>query len=308
MTNLKRISLLLIFSILSFYTSAQEKEIVHEKILEQFKYQTLIYKTVNGENLEMIIFMPKVKKYAKTPVMLYTHGGGWKQGDRFNVLRPNYLETLKILNDNGIACASVEYRLLRPGISNIVDCLVDCKDAGRFLVKNAALYQLDPSKVGAWGGSAGGQLSLMTALGNPKDFPGEPALSGFDPVYKCVASYFPATSFLNPDLTLKANSGTYEKLFGDLPANYKNMPRLLSPVEYLKKNTLPILLLHGDEDRLVSVKHSLYMVEAAKKVGAPVQMITVKGGGHNFKGDNIQPNMSQINAASAKFIMTHLLK
>jgi len=50
---------------------------------------------------------------------------------------------------------------------------MDCKDAERFLIKNAEKYGLDTKRVGVWGGSAGGHLSLMTALGPAKNCPGD---------------------------------------------------------------------------------------------------------------------------------------
>ncbi len=75
--------LLSLFSIFFFNAIAQENEpkANWEKALKPFNYQDhIVYKTVNGESLEIILFLPKVKKYPKTPVMLYTHGGGWAKG------------------------------------------------------------------------------------------------------------------------------------------------------------------------------------------------------------------------------------
>ncbi len=245
------------------------------------------------------------------PVMLYTHGGGWGKGDKYNLLQKVFNETLSILLDNGIACASVEYRLTRPGISTAFDCVVDCKDAGRFLIKNADKYGLDTKKVGVWGGSAGGHLSLMTALGPAKNFPGDAILINFDPVYKCVASYFPLTTFLKPEVLEGSNFASPNRfipMFGGLLEAKKDTAKLISPVEFLKQNSPPILLLHGDNDKVLSIKNSLYMMDIAKQEKARVEMLTVKGAGHSFQGENIQPSIAEINKISAAFIMKHLLK
>lgn len=311
---MKKICLFLLVIVLALQLRAQEDEpkVKNLKVLKEFNYKdSIIYKTVNGQALVFILFMPKVKKYTKMPVMLYTHGGGWGKGDRYNILQRDFIETLKILNENGIACASIEYRLTRVGISTAYDCVVDCKDAGRYLVKNAKQYGFDPEKIGIWGGSAGGHLSLMTALGNAKDFRGDTGLNSFDPVYKCVSSYFPLTTFLNPEVlegSNFANPNRFIPMLGGLLEVKRDVAKLLSPAEYVTKNTLPILLLHGDDDKILNIKNSLYMLEVAKEKGAPVEMLTVKGGGHSFRGDNIEPSMLEINKISAAFIMKHLLK
>lgn len=311
---MKRNCFLALMLVAPFVINAQinDRALRNEKLLDQFNYKNeIIYKTVNGEKLDLILFLPKVKKYGKTPVMLYTHGGGWAKGDKYNILQPAFFETLKILTDSGIACASIEYRLTRLDTSTAFDCVVDCKDAGRFLVKNADKYGLDAMKIGLWGGSAGGHLSLMTALGIPKNFPGEADLKNFDPAYKCVASYFPLTTFLEPEV-LKGSNFANPKRFIPMPGGLleekRDTAKLISPVEYLKKSSPPILLLHGNNDKVLSINNSLYMMEVAKEKGAPVEMLTVEAAGHSFQGENIKPSMSEINKISAKFIMKHLLK
>ena len=98
------------------------------------------------------------------PVMIFTHGGGWGGGNKYKILGAPFIGTLQTLLNNGIACATIDYRLTRLGKSTAYDCVVDCKDAARFLMKNAKKYGLDVHRMGVWGGSAGGHLSLMTAL------------------------------------------------------------------------------------------------------------------------------------------------
>ncbi|MCX6326138.1 MAG: alpha/beta hydrolase [Bacteroidia bacterium] len=283
----------------------------YEKILEQFKCErNIVYKTVNGENLDMILFLPGEKKYEKAPVMIYTHGGGWGKGDKYSVLNQVFLGTLKTLTENGIACAAIEYRLTRPDTSTVFDCVVDCKDAARFLIKNAMKYGLDPSYMGVWGGSAGGHLSLMTALGHNEDFMGDPELKSFDPHFKCVASYFPLTSFMHSELLKGSNFENPQRLipmFGGLFDEKKELARLVSPAEYLTKNSPPILLLHGDSDEVLPYSLSTYFISVAKQNGADAKLITVKGAGHSFKGENISPSMSEINLMSADFILSHLV-
>ena len=186
---------------------------------------------------------------------------------------------------------------------------MDCKDAARFLVKNAEAYNLDPDRYGAWGGSAGGHLCLMTALGKDEDFLGEPKLANLTLDFKCVASYFPLTSLINPDVLAGSKFEDPSVLHHVLDGTFAEKPelaRLLSPVEYLTKTSPPILLLHGEKDSTLSIKNSLHMMEIAKQKEADVKLLTVKNAGHSFHGKRISPSMEEINETSAKFMISRL--
>jgi acetyl esterase/lipase len=282
------------------------------KILKQFNCkEKVIYKIVNGDTLDMTIFLPKNKPTSKMPIMIFTHGGGWSQGDKYVIFKDPFFRTLKILTDNGIACASIEYRLTRKKVSTVYDCVVDCKDAARFLVKNAEEYSIDVNKMGVWGGSAGGHLSLMTALGKNSDFIGDKTLSKYEPSFVCVSSYFPLTSFIRSEFLA---GSSFEKpsrfviMFGGLLSDNEKIAKAVSPAEILTKNAPAILLLHGDKDIILPIAQSKYMMDVAKKVGADVNLYIVKNSGHSFVGKNIEPSMDEINDYSANFIMKHLLK
>lgn len=271
--------------------------------------KAVVYKTVDGKKLNLIHFKPQnVAAEETVPWMLFVHGGGWRGGNKYNILRSAFVGTLKQLTDSGIACFTIEYRLTRNHITAF-DSVVDCKDAGRFLLKNATTYRLDPERYGVWGGSAGGHLSLMTALGNDADFPGEPRLAASPLKFKCVASYYPLTSLVNPDVLAGSKFEDPAVLLHVLDGPFAQKPklaRLLSPVEYLSPKSPPILLLHGEKDSTLSVKNSTYMQEIAKQKGADVELIVVKNAGHSFQGKNIKPSMDEINEASAGYIISRL--
>ena len=140
----------------------------------------IVYKTVGDQKLQLDLLTPKGLKSEAAPLLVYIHGGGWGGGDRYRCSRPDISGVFKRCAAAGILCATIEYRLNSPK-ATAFDSATDCKDALRFLVKNAKQYRIDPERIGTIGGSAGGHLSLVTALGDPKDFPGDPALAGFDP-------------------------------------------------------------------------------------------------------------------------------
>ena len=279
-------------------------------ILDTFEYEKdIVYKTIGRKKLDLGYFKPKnLKAGDKAPWMLFVHGGGWRGGNKYNVLRSAFAGTLKQLTESGVACFTVKYRLTR-NHSTAFDSVVDCKDAARFLVKNAEAYNLDPDRYGAWGGSAGGHLSLMTALGKDEDFLGEPTLADLALHFKCVASYFPLTSLVNPDVLAGSKFEDPSVLHHVLDGTFAEKPelaRLLSPVEYLTKTSPPILLLHGEKDSTLSIKNSLHMMEIAKQKEADVKLLTVKNAGHSFHGKRISPSMEEINETSAKFMISRL--
>ena len=291
--------------------SAAHGQTVAEKVkLDGFEMERdVVYKKVGGKKLDFDYFKPKnLKPGEKVPWMLFTHGGGWRGGNKYNILRSAFTGTLKHLTDQGVACFTIEYRLTRNG-STAFDSVVDCKDAARFLLKNAEKYNLDPERYGVWGGSAGGHLSLMTALGKDADFPGDESLKKSPLRFMCVASYYPLTSLVNPEVLAGSKFEDPKALLHVLDGRSSEKPelaRLLSPVEYLSEKSPPILLLHGEKDRTLSIKNSLHMMEVAKKQKADVTLLTVKNAGHSFRGKNISPTMEEINKRSAEFILSKL--
>jgi len=291
-----------------FGQKANEKE-----ILKTFPHkETLVYKTVDGKQLNMVIFYPEPDKMStKNPWMMHVHGGGWAGGSKYNILKKAFLGTLKSLLDKGVVCVTIEYRRASRtlGGTTAYDAVVDAKDAVKYLLKNAKKYKLDKKKYGVWGGSAGGHLSLLTALGKNSDFKGDSKLSGDCPKFKCVVSYFPATSLLNPELvpgSLFEKQDSYYRILGDSLKNKPELAKLLSPSEHLKRKSPPILLLHGDKDTVLPIINSTYMVEVAKEKNADVELLTIKGAAHSFHGENTSPSIKELNDYATKFILSYL--
>ncbi|KGL62305.1 prolyl oligopeptidase family serine peptidase [Polaribacter sp. Hel1_85] len=282
----------------------------NQAILDSFKNkERVVYKTINGVELDMIIFYPddSIIK-SENPWMLHVHGGGWAGGDKYKVFRKSFFGTLKSLVNKGVVCATIEYRRTRGG-STAYEAVIDAKDAARFLLKNAEKFKLDKVKYGIWGGSAGGHLSLVTALGKDLDFLGDKELSNISLKFKCIASYFPATSLINPDLvpgSLFEKQQSYTRILGDSLRNKPKLARLLSPTELLNKNSPPILLLHGEDDKVLPIINSTYMIEVAKQKNADVELLIIKNAGHSFNGANISPSMEELNEYATNFILSHL--
>ncbi|PNW28444.1 prolyl oligopeptidase family serine peptidase [Formosa algae] len=308
--NIKQAVLMLVVFVVQAALYSQNK--TEKEILATFKNtEEIVYKTVDGEALSMLVFYPEAQKMkAKNPWMMYVHGGGWAGGSKYNILKKAYLETLKSLLDQGIICVTIDYRLAK-GNSNAFDAVVDAKDAARFLLKNAKAYKLDKINYGVWGGSAGGHLSLVTALGENKDFKGEANLSKYTPKFNCVVSYFPFTSCVNPDLrpgSIFEDKTLFLRVLGAPLEEKPELAKLLSPTELLNKKSPPILLIHGDKDSVLPIINSTYMLDVAKDKNADVDLLTIKNAAHSFNGKNLEPTITELNNSATQFILTHLKK
>lgn len=262
----------------------------------------VVYKQVGDKALQMDILTPKGLKADAAPVLVYIHGGGWSGGDRYRAQRPDVSGVFHRCGKAGIICATIEYRL-NTEKATVFDSAVDCKDALRFLVKNATQYHMDPARIATIGGSAGGHLSLVTALGDPKDFPGDPALAGHDPAFiRAEVSYYPATDFTDSTLAGRFLGPRAKLMFGGPVEEKAALIRLLSPVYEIHKGSTPVWCFHGDKDTVLSVENSRRLYNKGKELGADIQYTEVKNGTHGF-GKDCTPSVDEICEMAAGFVI-----
>jgi dipeptidyl aminopeptidase/acylaminoacyl peptidase len=80
----------------------------------------------------------------------------------------------------------------------------------------------------------------------------------------------------------------------------------VSPLYYLKKSSAPLLHIHGDQDPVISLTQAKHLEQEAKKRGAPVTVMYVKGGGHGWASKGIDPDRNTINQRSLDFILREI--
>ncbi len=127
----------------------------------------VVYANYGERKLLADIFVPRsAGPENRRPAVVVVHGGGWKQGDktRFRALAIE-------LARRGYVTAAIEYRLSHEAA--FPAGMHDCSAAVRFLRANSEAYFLNPDKIGAVGGSAGGHLASLMASGG-----GNPELQG----------------------------------------------------------------------------------------------------------------------------------
>ena len=176
----------------------------------------------------------------------------------------------------------------------------DVKCAVRYLRSHADQYNLDPQRIGVWGGSAGGHLVAL--LGTTD------ASAGFD-----VGEYLDQSSrvqavvdmFGPTDLMVQFEGG-YEKaerVFNGFDA------ALASPVTYVSADDPPFLILHGEADALVPLEQSQILLARLQSTGVSAELIAVSNAGHGFKpesGKTISPSRKEIAQMVVEFFKQNL--
>ena len=292
--------LLLITSTVAYAQKAEDNgSLSISKIPESFEVQRdLVHKTVDGQKLTFDFIQSKTSKDKNAPLLIHIHGGGWKGGAKESFYRHLFFDAARPLIEKGMKVATVNYRLTKKGGPTTVESVTDCKDAVRFFAANAERFGVDPKRFILMGGSAGGHLTLMTALAPDADYPPkDDTLTEKLPLLAGAVPYYPLCHFGGDPIIMQGtsygNPGRFTDMLGG-PLNEKEkLARQLSPVYLIKKDSPPIFILHGDADPILPVLSSRLFVEKAKKLEARVKYLEVKNGNHGFRTAD-DPNIEDI--------------
>jgi len=264
------------------------KSLSKMKVFDDVSYSAL------DSKMRLDIYLPK--SVAKPPLMIWVHGGGMVFGNENTIKYDEGAKLLEVLIKNGIAVASVNYRLATevpyPKTGQ------DVKTAIRYLRANAAKYGFNPKKFAIGGDSAGGYLALMAATtGNQKSLFDDPA----DPNLKTSASVSAVFDlFGNANvLTMTENKIKYPcqdkndfaygldpKLniwFGDvtLPENREKVDSANLYPFLAKNKTLPnFFIFHGTADCSVSKYDSIELDKTVKALKGKSVLKLIPGENH----------------------------
>ena len=163
----------------------------------------------------------------------------------------------------------------------IPDIVADVRRAVRYIRYHAKTWSVDPDRMGVFGGSAGGHLSLM--LGNASDAGDASATEPFMKVSSRVASvvaYYPPVDLRRMARGLEAGAT------GRFPAlNFEREKAPdYSPLVFVTGDDPPTLLIHGDQDELVNISNSQIIYKAFQEAGVRTEFVTIPGAGHGFQG------------------------
>ena len=209
------------------------------------------------------------------PVIVSIHGGAFLGCDKSDMQVMPMLEGLK----RGYAVVAVNYRLSWE--AKFPALVQDVKAAVRWIRANATHYGLDPQRIAAWGGSAGGYLASM--LGTSAGIAELEDLSMGNPEQACnvqaVVAWFGPTDFLKMDEQL-AESGLYPTedqhhngvnspeslLLGQKITDIPEIVKAANPETYIRGGAPPFFLQHGTKDCVVPVQQSINFAAKLSKV------------------------------------------
>jgi acetyl esterase/lipase len=232
----------------------------------------VVYAGANNTPLKLDIWYPRDNPNP-TPTLVYIHGGGWifgtKEGSVYQFLP--YLE-------RGWRVVNVEYRMA--GNSLAPGAVEDTRCALRWIHRNAAQWKFDTSKIVLTGHSAGGHLSLITAM-LPKGTPIDNRCYGDEDLKVAAVVNWYGITDVN-DLIQGPNLKNYAVMWmGSMP-NAAEVAKSVSPLTYVRAALPPVITIHGDKDDVVPYAHATRLHEALAKANVPNKLVTVKGGGHGM--------------------------
>jgi len=219
---------------------------------------------------EVEVFLPPADK-ANGAAIVLCPGGGYI---RHVTDREGY-PIAQWLNDHGIACIILEYRL--PKVHHAVP-LLDANRAIRLTRANASKWKLDPKRIGILGFSAGGHVASSATthfdFGNP---------TSTDPIEQ--HSSRPDFGWLvYPVVTMGqfTHTGSKTELLGETPS--ADLVRLYSNELQVSNETPPVFLAHAIDDKPVPIENSRQFVAAMKQHQRPVELLELPTGGHGLNG------------------------
>ena len=209
--------------------------------------------------LEVIspVDMDQSKDY---PAMVFFFGGGWNSGttQQFK-MQADHFSTL------GIVCFLVDYRVKSRNHTTPFESLKDAKSAMRFVRANAVKFHIDPNRIIASGGSAGGHLAAASTICEGYND------SNDNLAVSCKAN---ALVLYNPVVDNGPGGYGYERI----GAEYKSF----SPLHNIQEGTPPTLFMLGSKDHLIPEITAEYYQMVMEKVKSRCDLKIYEGGKHGF--------------------------
>jgi acetyl esterase/lipase len=241
--------------------------------------QTVTYKMVGETKLALYIFNPEGHKVSDArPAIVFFFGGGWVSGS------PGQFEQqCRYLASRGMVAITADYRVASRHNAKAAQCVSDAKSAIRYVRAHAKEFGVDPKRIAAGGGSAGGHIAGCTGTLPGLDEPNED---------KSVSSVPDAMVLFNPALTLAPVDGNDFGGFGArLPAEKLGAePTAISPTHNVKAGAPPTIVFHGKADTTVPFATVEVFAAAMKKAGNRCEVEGFEGQQHGFfnfgRGDN----------------------
>ncbi len=260
-----------------------------------------VYKTIGDVKLNMYIFEPEGHKPTDgRAAIVFFFGGGWKSGTP-----AQFHQQCKHLASRGMVAMTADYRVRTRHETKAVSCVADGKSAIRWVRANAKRLGVDPNRVAAGGGSAGGHVAACTGVIKQYDESSED---------ESISSVPNAMALFNPALALAAVNDKQpldEERMADLSERMGVKPIALSPYHHVAKGAPPTIIFHGQADDIVPYWTAEVFADAMKKAGNRCQLVGYEDQSHGFfnygRGDS-KMFAETVKAMDAFFVELGFLK
>lgn len=219
------------------------------------------YKTVGDKALHLYVFNPPGHEATdKTPAIVFFFGGGWVGGSPSQFYRQS-----AYLASRGMVAISAEYRTKSSSGTSPRECVKDGKSAVRWVRGHAGELGIDPGRIAAGGGSAGGHVAAATAT-----------LQGFNEAGEDT------TISCRPDALVLFNP-----VFDNGPTGYghdrvKDYWKEFSPIDNIAAGTPPTVVFLGTKDKLIPVDTANRFQKLMQAAGARCDLHLYEGQEHGF--------------------------
>ena len=236
----------------------------------------LEFSNPDNQHLQLNLARPKTGA-GPFPAIVCIHGGGFRAGTR-----ESYDKLCLTLAQNGYVAATITYRL-SPAYQ-FPAAVHDSKAAVRWLRARAATYHIDPARIGATGGSAGGHLALFLGVtAGVKEFEGEGNLDQWSAVQGVVSYSGPSDFTQSYGKSVDAHE-VLPLFFGGNLEQKRREHIVGSPLYWITPQAAPTLCLHGTKDNYVAFEQATWMVDRLKAAAVPAELLPFEGAGHGLKG------------------------
>jgi acetyl esterase/lipase len=244
-----------------------------------------VYATRGERELQIHLhFPPDWKAGDSRASVIFFFGGGWKKGT------PNqFLPQAEYFASRGVVTARADYRIKNKDGVSPDECVRDARSAVRWMKKNADRLGIDPGKLVASGGSAGGHLAACMMITDCVEAPDDDLSISTRPV--AMLLYNPGMGGEDPEEFPEF----LEKVNNDVEVAKK-----ISPIIHLTEDTPPSILFFGSRDKLLKQTESYW--EKSKSLGVRSERFIVEGVGHGFF--NNRPWLETTLIASDEFLVS----
>ena len=220
--------------------------------------EKILYKSVGSIELNLHVYRPENFDRSKIyNCIVFFHGGGWRSGSYKQFERQS-----KYFASRGMIAISVEYRIKNKHGTSPIQAMEDAKSAIRYIRLNSESLSINPERIAAAGGSAGGHLAAVS--GNIELFDNKDENLSISSKPNLLILYNPVLDF------------------GPKKFDWISDPSMASPIKNITKGAPPTIILTGTADKLIPVQSINNYKALMESVGSRCDVVFYEGAEHAF--------------------------